>query len=100
MSHPDLLVNLTANENDENNVTVAITMSGKALEIGNRVDIMLLSNAVQLAEKNYAEKSDIGEACKQVKDLLDAFQENGGKVKVCSSCMKHNNISVDDLIES
>lgn len=100
MSHPDLLVTLTANENDENNVTVAFTMGGKALEKGHSVEIMLLSNAVHLAEKNYADKIDIGEPFKPVKDLLAAFLENGGKLKVCSTCMKHNNISEDDLIES
>ncbi|HLQ95851.1 MAG TPA: DsrE family protein [Pseudogracilibacillus sp.] len=100
MSHPDLLVTLKANENDENNVTVAFTMGGKALEKGHSVEIMLLSNAVHLAEKNYADKIDIGEPFKPVKDLLAAFLENGGKLKVCSACMKHNNISEDDLIES
>lgn len=100
MSHPDLLVTLTANENDENNVTVAFTMGGKALEKGHSVEIMLLSNAAHLAEKNYADKIDIGEPFKPVKDLLNAFLENGGKLKVCYACMKHNNISEDNLIEA
>src|SRR5699024_9644844 len=100
MSHPDLLVTLTANENDENNVTVAFTMGGKALEKGHRVDTMLIPNEEHIANKKYTEKIDNGEPFKPVKDLLDAFLENGGKLKVCSSCMKHNNISEDDLIES
>src|SRR5699024_3540826 len=100
MSHPDLLVTLTANQNDENDVTVAFTMGGKALEKGHSVDIKLLSNAVHLTEKKYAEKIDIGEPLKPVKDLVDAVLENGGKLKVCSTCMKHNSMREGDLIES
>lgn len=99
MSHADLLITLTAHENDENNVTIAFTMGIKALEKGHKVDVMLLSNGVHIAEKGYADKIDIGDPFKPIKDLLPAFLEQGGKLKVCSSCMDHNGVSKEDLIK-
>ncbi|MGM8365610.1 DsrE family protein [Virgibacillus sp. W0181] len=90
---------MTAHENDENNVTIAFTMGVKALEKGHKVEIMLLSNAIHLAEKGYADKIDIGAPFKPIKDVLPAYLENGEKLKVCSSCMEHNNVSEEDLIK-
>lgn len=99
MSYADLLITLTAHENDENNVTIAFTMGMKALEKGHKVDIMLLSNGIHIAEKGYADKIDIGEPFKPIKDLLPAFLEQGGKLKVCSACMEHNGVSKDAIVE-
>lgn len=97
-SDTDLLITLTAHENDENNVTIAFTMGIKALEKGHRTEIMLLSNAVHLAEKGYANKIDIGAPFSPVIDLLNTYLKQGGLLKVCSSCMDHNGVKEEDLI--
>lgn len=99
MSKTDLLITLTAHERDANNVTIAFTMGAKALEKGHQVEIMLLSDAVHVAEKGYADKIDIGAPFKPIKDVLPAFLEQGGRLKVCSSCMEHNNVAADNLVE-
>lgn len=99
MSHTDLLITLTAHENDENNVTIAFTMGMKALEKGHKVDLMLLSDGIHIAEKGYADKIDIGEPFKPIKELLPSFLEQGGKLKVCSACMEHNGVTNEDIIE-
>lgn len=99
MSYPDLLITLTAHENDANNVTIAFTMGMKALEKGHDVELMLLSNAVHLAEKGYADRIDIGAPFKPVKDILPLFLEKGGKLKVCSSCMEHNNVAKENVVD-
>lgn len=99
MSYPDLLITLTADEKDESNVTIAFTMGVKALEKGHDTAIMLLSDAVYLAEKNYADKIDVGAPFKPVKDLLETYMDKGGKLKVCSSCMEHNNVSKENIVE-
>jgi len=36
---------------------------------------------------------------KPIKELLPAFLEAGGKLKVCSACMKHNGVEEDSLVE-
>lgn len=99
MEKTDLLITLTAHENDENNVTIAFTMGGKALEKGHNVSIMLLSNAIHLAEKGYADKIDIGEPFEPIQKLLPAFLEKGGRLLVCTSCMVHNGVAEEDIIE-
>ena len=61
--------------------------------------ILLLSNAVSLAEKGYADKIDIGEPFKPIKELLPAYLAGGGRIAVCSACMKHNGIEATNLID-
>lgn len=95
----DLLITLTAHERDSNNVTIAFTMGLKALEKGSTTEIILLSDAVHLAENRYADKIDIGEPFRPVKDLIPEFIGNGGKLKVCKSCLVHNKVNMDNLIE-
>ncbi len=99
MHNIDLLVTLTQHERDANNVTIAFTMGLKAAQEGYDVELILLSDAVHLASKGYADKIDIGEPFKAVKDLLPAFLEAGGKLKVCKSCMIHNGVEEDNLVE-
>lgn len=95
----DLFITLTHHESDENNVTLAFSMGIKALEKGHTVDILLLSHGVHLAEKGYGDKIDIGAPFEPVKSLIPAFVEMGGKVKVCSACVEHNNVDKNNLID-
>jgi len=98
MHATDLLITLTAHENDENNVTIAFTMGIKALEKGHKTEIMLLSNAVHIGEKGYADKIDIGAPFSPIKELIPTFLEEGGSLKVCSSCMEHNGVKESNLL--
>lgn len=99
MEKIDLLITLTAHENDANNVTIAFTMGMNAADKGYNTVILLLSNAVSLAEKGYADKIDIGEPFKPIKELLPAYLAGGGRIAVCSACMKHNGIEATNLID-
>lgn len=99
MVTPDLLITLTAHERDSNNVTIAFTMANKALEKGYQPEIILLSDAVQLAEKGYADKIDIGSPFKPVSDLLPSFLEQGGRLSVCGACMQHNGVEESNLVD-
>lgn len=99
MDNIDLLVTLTAHERDSNNVTIAFTMGWQAAKKGHDVELILLSDAVHLASKGYVDKIDIGEPFKSVKELLPLFLEAGGKLKVCSSCMEHNGVAKDSLVD-
>ncbi|HEY4578691.1 MAG TPA: DsrE family protein [Savagea sp.] len=99
MSNIDLLLTLTAHERDANNVTIAFTMGWKAAQQGHDVELILLSDAVHLAAKGYAETIDIGSPFKPVGELLPAFLAAGAKLKVCSNCMEHNGVAADQLVE-
>lgn len=99
MENIDLLVTLTQHERDSNNVTIAFTMGLKAAQKGLDVQLMLLSDAVHLATKGYADKIDIGKPFEPIAKLLPAYLEAGGKLKVCSACMMHNGVDEGSLIE-
>lgn len=99
MEFADLLITLTAHDNDPNNVTIAFTMGMKALEKGHDVTIMLMSDAVHIGEKGFADRIDVGEPFEPINKLLPAFLEQGGKLHVCKSCMEHNGVSPDNLVE-
>lgn len=99
MNNIDLLVTLTQHERDANNVTIAFTMGLKAAQRGLDVELMLLSDAVNLASKGYADKIDIGKPFEPIAKLLPAFLEAGGKLKVCSACMIHNGVEEENLLE-
>ena len=100
MDNIDLLVTLTQHERDANNVTIAFTMGLKAAQDGYDVELILLSDAVHLASKGYADKIDIGEPFEPLSKLLPAFIDAGGKLKVCSACMAHNGVEKDQLVEA
>jgi len=87
METPDLLITLTAHERDANNVTIAFTMANKALEKGHQPEIMLLSDAVHIGEKGYADKIDIGAPFKPIGELMKSYLEQGGRLSVCGACM-------------
>ncbi len=94
----DLLITLTHHESDPNNVTIALTMGWEAAKRGLDVQLVLLSNGVYVVAKDYPKYMDIGEPFKPVSELLQLYQEAGGKIKVCTSCMKHNRVEEEDLI--
>ena len=100
MDNIDLLVTLTQHERDANNVTIAFTMGLKAAQDGYDVELILLSDAVHLASKGYADKIDIGDPFEPLAKLLPAFIDAGGKLKVCSACMAHNGVEKDQLVEA
>src|SRR5699024_2264009 len=94
----DLLITLTPHERDSNNVTIAFTMGIAALKRELSVNLVLLSDAVALAQKGYGDKIDIGAPFKSIKELLLTFLEMGGKLSVCTACMIHNGVKEESLL--
>ena len=61
------------------------------------VYVCLISNAVWLAKKGVAEHV---KCCKwSLKELMDKFLEQGGKLLVCSPCLAERDIKEEELIE-
>lgn len=97
MNKIDLLITLTQETDNENNVTIAFAMGNAALDKGYHVEIVLLSNAVHMAKKDFA-KIDIGEPFPAIEEILPSFLEKGGKIKVCKACMAHNGVKEEELL--
>ncbi len=100
MSYADFQLTLTAAKEDfkeQNKVAVAFTMGLAALEKGYRVELMLLSEAVLLAQEGYADDIVVGSPFKPVQEMFATFLEKGGVLKVCKSCMEQNGVTPESL---
>src|SRR5699024_12476369 len=97
MAKQELLITLTADDREANNVTIAFTMALKALEKEHDARIMLLSNAVHIGQKGFADKIDICAPFKPIKELLPKYMEQGGRLDQCSYSMKHNGIAESEI---
>ncbi|MDO5726158.1 MAG: DsrE family protein [Tissierellia bacterium] len=95
----DLLITLTGDKKEENNVTIAFTMAVAARKKGLKTDLLMLSYATYLMEEGYVEDIDIGEPFKPIKELMDEYLSLGGKISVCNACLKHNGIDEDKLVK-
>ncbi|MFA9388799.1 MAG: DsrE family protein [Prolixibacteraceae bacterium] len=62
------------------------------------VVMILQSDAVVLAKQGEAEKI-VAKGLMPVKELIDSYVEEGGKLLLCSPCLKDRNISSEQLIE-
>lgn len=83
--------------NDPNKVTVAYTMGLNALMKGHTSTIILMVEAVHLAKPGKVDSIDIGAPFKPVKEVQQAYLEQGGKIVVCGACMEHNGVSTEEI---
>ena len=98
MEKTDLLITLTHNEDNENNVTIAFAMGEAALDKGHKVELVLLSNAVHLGRKEESAIA-IGDPFPAIKDVRPAFLAKGGVLKICKACMMHNGVDESELVD-
>lgn len=98
MATTDLLITLTHNEDNENNVTIAFVMGAAALDKGHKVEVVLLSHAVSLARREDP-TIEIGDPFPAVRDARAAYLAKGGVLKVCKACMIHNGVDESDLVD-
>lgn len=95
----DLLVTLTGDEKESNNVTIAFSIALQAQKSGKKTEILLLSYAVMLAEMGYGDKIDIGAPFDSIKNLIPAYLAAGGQISVCKACMVHNHVDQSKLLK-
>jgi sulfur relay (sulfurtransferase) complex TusBCD TusD component (DsrE family) len=85
-----LFVNLTSN--DGHRANVALTFSGKQMELGHPLTVFLNDKGVFLASKASA-----GEFAEQQK-AIEGLIEKGATVIACPMCMKHYGVAEGDLL--
>ncbi|MTV47929.1 sulfur reduction protein DsrE [Heliobacillus mobilis] len=94
------VVTLGFNNNNENYVTVALTVALAAQKKGEQACLLLLVDGVHLGKEGYVDDINIGEPFRPVRDLLADFLASGGQLKICGACLHHNKIANDELLTS
>ncbi len=87
-----------AGENPEE-ASVPFVMANAALSMDVKATVVLMGNAVQLAQKGYVDDVPPGGGFPPLKELMANFLQLGGELRVCVPCIKSRNIPESDLIE-
>lgn len=92
-----VIVSTIGTENPEKaTIPFVIATAAQATDI--ELVVILQAEAVVLAKKGEAEKIHAQDLM-PLKELLNNYVEMGGKLNLCSPCLKSRNIGKDDLVE-
>lgn len=90
-------VNITHSKNDTDKATVGFVIANAAIASDKDTMVFLSTEGVRLAEKGYAD--DIHEdGFAPLADLMANFARAGGKIWVCSPCMKKRRLEDAELV--
>jgi uncharacterized protein len=92
-----LLINLTTAKDNPDRTVVAFVIANAGVAAGQEVVVFLNVEAVRLANPGYAD--DINSpGFKPLKELIETFTSNGGKLWVCPPCFNARGLDKDKLI--
>jgi predicted peroxiredoxin len=91
-----VIISTMGDENPEK-ATLPFVLATAAQSMDVEVVVILQASAVTIGKKGEAEKIN-AKGLMPLKKLLDTFIELGGKLMVCSPCLKERNISADELV--
>ena len=92
-------VTLKHSRTDGDKATLAFVVANAALGSDKETMMFVLSDGVWAAVKGEAEKIREDAPFAPLKELVDKFVGGGGKIYVCSPCMKKRGIVEEQLIE-
>ncbi|MBE0682310.1 MAG: DsrE family protein [Anaerolineales bacterium] len=92
-----LLINLTTAKDNADKTVVAFVIANAGVAAGQEVVIFLNVEAVRLATPGYADDI-LSEGFKPLKELLDSYLSNGGKLWVCPPCFNARSLDKDNLL--
>lgn len=92
-------VTITNCKLDPDKATVGFVVANAAQGSEKETMVFLSCDGVWAAEKNEMEKVDEGAPFAPLKDLIEKFVKAGGKIYVCTPCMKKRGISEADLVD-
>jgi len=92
-----VIISTTGPDNIEK-ATLPFVVATAAQTLDAQVVIILQASAVLLAKKGMAENVN-AQGFMPLKKLMDTFMEFGGKLFICSPCIKERAIQPEDLIE-
>ena len=97
MSQP-LLLHCTHAKEDAERAILPFIVGNVAVTADQQATIFLTVEGVWLATKGYADKVK-KEGFTPLKEIMDSFIANGGKLWACGACTKPRGITDADLIE-
>jgi len=92
-------VSITHCRTDGDKATLGFVVANAALGSEKDTMIFLSTDGVYCAVKGEAEKIDEGAPFAPLKELMAKFVNAGGKICVCTPCLKKRGLSEADLIE-
>ena len=84
---------------DHDKVTVAFVVANAALGSEKDTVAFLVADGVWAAVQGEAEKINVGEPFAPLRDLIGKFVAGGGRILVCTPCMKKRGIQDSRLVE-
>lgn len=91
-------VTIASSRDNNDRVTLGFVVANAALGSDKETLIFLSADGVWAAVKGEAEKVSIGAPFAPLKELVDKFIAGGGKLLVCTPCMKKRGIEPDALV--
>ena len=91
-------VSITHCREDGDKVTLGFVVANAAIGSEKQTMVFLSTDGVWAAVKGEAEQVSIGAPFAPLKELIDKFVGAGGRILVCTPCMKKRGITEADLI--
>ena len=92
-------VSITNCKLDPDKATLGFVVANAAQGSEKETLVFLSADGVWAAHKEEMLKVDEGAPFAPLKDLIAKFSKAGGKIYVCTPCMKKRGITEDDLVE-
>ena len=84
---------------DDERATVAFTIANTGLASGQQVTMFMVSAGVDVVRKGAADNVRMNPFDPPLKELIDGFQANGGRILVCPPCAKVRGYDEEDFID-
>ena len=84
---------------DDERATVAFTIANTGIASGQQVTMFMVSAAVDVVRKGAADNVQMNPFDPPMKELIDNFQNSGGRILVCPPCAKVRGYTEDCFIE-
>jgi predicted peroxiredoxin len=92
-------VTITECKSNPDKATVGFVVANAALGSEKDTMVFLSADGVWAAVKGEVDKIEVGQPFAPLKELVEKFTKNGGKVLVCSPCMKKRSIAPEMLVD-
>ena len=84
---------------DDERATVAFTIANTGMASGQQVTMFMVSAAVDVVRKGAADNVQMNPFDPPMKELIDNFQDGGGRILVCPPCAKVRGYDEDAFID-
>ena len=84
---------------DDERATVALTIANAGIASGQQVTLFMVSSGVDVVRKGAADNVHMNPLDPPMKELIDSFQSNGGRILVCPPCARVRGYADEDFID-